>query len=93
MCQEYYNMEEFLLNLSNHQVQDILEELGMIDEDDHCNYTAEELFKAGMEYAIEKAVVFVYHLTAHPNVHNIDGNDLVESFKEYMNTDITKIKE
>ena len=81
-------MEEFLLNLSNHQVQDILEELGMLDENGNCNYTAEELFEAGIEYAIEKAAVFVYHLTAHPNVHNIDGNDLVESFKEYIKNNI-----
>lgn len=43
-----------LLNLSNHQIQDILQDLGMIDEDDTCQYTAEEIFKAGIEYVIKK---------------------------------------
>ena len=46
-------METIGLNLSNHQAQDILEELGML-EDGYCPYTAEEIFKAGMEYAINK---------------------------------------
>jgi hypothetical protein len=49
-------MEQFLLNLSNHQVQDILEELGML-ENGNCPYTAEEIFKAGMEYAINKGLL------------------------------------
>ena len=44
-------MEEILLNLSNRQVEDILEELGMV-EDGKCPYTAEEIFIAGMEHAI-----------------------------------------
>lgn len=34
--------------LGNNQVQDILEELGMIDENGNCPYTAEEIFKAGV---------------------------------------------
>ena len=49
-------MEQFLLNLSNHQVQDILEELGML-ENGNCPYTAEEIFKAGIEYAINKGLL------------------------------------
>ena len=43
-----------LLNISNHQIQDILQDLGMIDEDGNCQYTAEEIFKAGIEYVIKK---------------------------------------
>ena len=39
------------LELSNHQVQDILDDMGMIDENGNCPYTAEEIFKAGVEYA------------------------------------------
>ena len=38
------------LELSNHQVQDILDDMGMIDENGNCPYTAEEIFKAGVEY-------------------------------------------
>lgn len=45
-----------MLHLSNHQVQDILEELGMI-ENGNCHYTAEEIFKAGMEYAFNKVLL------------------------------------
>lgn len=45
--------EQFLLNLSNCQIQDILEEFGML-ENGNCPYTAEEIFKAGIEYAINK---------------------------------------
>jgi hypothetical protein len=48
-------MEQILVNLSNSQVQDILEELGML-EDGNCSYTAEEIFIAGMEYAINNGL-------------------------------------
>lgn len=37
--------------LSNHEVQDILEDMNMIDDNGNCPYTAEEIFKAGIEYA------------------------------------------
>lgn len=40
-----------ILELSNHQVQDILNDMGMIDDNGTCPYTAEEIFKAGIEYA------------------------------------------
>lgn len=40
-----------ILELSNHQVQDILDDMGMIDDNGTCPYTAEEIFKAGIEYA------------------------------------------
>ena len=43
-----------MVELSNHQVQDILDDMGMIDENGNCPYTAEEIFKAGVEFAIEK---------------------------------------
>ena len=42
-----------LSELGNNQTQDILDDMGMIDENGNCPYTAEEIFKAGMEYAIE----------------------------------------
>lgn len=46
-----YPIEE-LSGLGNNQVQDILEDMGMLDENGNCPYTAEEVFKAGMEYSI-----------------------------------------
>ena len=45
-----------MVELSNHQVQDILDDMGMIDENGNCPYTAEEIFKAGVEYA-EKEII------------------------------------
>ena len=42
-----------LSELGNNQTQDILEDMGMLDENGRCPYTAEEIFKAGMEYAIK----------------------------------------
>lgn len=44
------------LELSNHQVQDILDDMGMIDENGNCPYTAEEIFKAGVEFAEKKII-------------------------------------
>jgi len=34
--------------LSRHQAEDILDELGMIDEKGNCPYTADEIFNAGV---------------------------------------------
>jgi hypothetical protein len=49
------NKEELLM-MGNNQIQDILEELGMIDENGNCPYTCEEIFKAGIRYALEKSI-------------------------------------
>ena len=51
-CHAYFlnKSKELKLELSNHQVQDILDDMGMIDENGNCPYTAEEIFKAGVEY-------------------------------------------
>lgn len=51
--------EELLNKLSmigNNQIQDILEELGMIDENGNCPYTCEEIFKAGIRYTLENLI-------------------------------------
>ena len=40
--------------LSNNKVQDILEEMGMLDENGYCPYTAEETFKAGVEWTFKE---------------------------------------
>ena len=42
---------KYTLELSNHEVQDILEDMDMIDDNGICRYTTEEIFKAGVEYA------------------------------------------
>ena len=48
-----FDGDDILLSLSlgNNQVQDILEDMGMLDENGRCPHTAEEIFKAGMEHA------------------------------------------
>ena len=42
--------KKYTLELSNHEIQDILDDLGMIDENGNCPYTAEEIFRASMEW-------------------------------------------
>ena len=49
--------EEELFNLidklpSKTKIQDILDELGMLDENGNCPHTAEEIFEEGMIYAL-----------------------------------------
>lgn len=41
-------------------------------------------WELGHKDAIEKASQYVYHLCAHPRVIGIDGEELVEHFKKYM---------
>ena len=43
--------KEYSFELSNHEVQDILEDMDMLDDNGNCPYTAEEIFRAGVEYA------------------------------------------
>lgn len=43
--------QKHILELSNHQAQDILDDMGMIDDNGACPYTTEEIFKAGIEYS------------------------------------------
>lgn len=74
-------MEFISINLSNHQVQDILEELGML-ENGNCPYTAEEIFKVGMEYAINKGLVWLDN--------NIDFEHDYPSTKEELINDFRK---
>ena len=75
-------MEQFLLNLSNHQAQDILEELGML-ENGNCPYTAEEILKAGMEYAINKGLLWLDD--------NIDFEHDYPATKEELIKDFCKV--
>lgn len=45
-----------LETLGNNQIQDILDEIGIIDDDGNCPYTAEEIFKAGIAYAFKQSI-------------------------------------
>lgn len=45
--------KEYTLELSNHEVQDILDDMNMLDDNGNCPYTAEEIFNAGIEYAFK----------------------------------------
>ena len=43
-------IQSTLGGLGNNKIQDILEEMGMLDENGCCPYTAEETFRAGVEW-------------------------------------------
>lgn len=47
---------EILSELGNNQIQDILENIGMLDENSNCPYTVEEIFREGMEYAVNSSI-------------------------------------
>lgn len=55
--EELKNRTIILSELSTHKIQDILENLGMIDENGKCPYTAEEIFRAGLEYSIGRNII------------------------------------
>lgn len=76
-------MEKFLLNLSNCQVQDILEELGML-ENGNCPYTAEEIFKAGMEYAIDKGLSWINYNIDFEHDYPSTKEELIKDFRKAM---------
>ena len=70
-----------MVELSNHQVQDILDDMGMIDENGNCPYTAEEIFKAGIEYAVSKAYEDGYK-TAVENIWDWITEKFYEDYSE-----------
>ena len=76
-------MEQFLLNLSNCQVQDILEELGML-ENGNCPYTAEEIFKTGMEYAIDKGLLWINENMDLEHDYPSTKEELIKDFRKAM---------
>ena len=50
------NNDFYTLNMSNHEAQDILEDMNMLDDNGICPYTAEEIFKAGAEYGFSTVI-------------------------------------
>jgi len=69
-----------LSKLGNNQVQDILEELGMI-ENGSCPYTAEELFKAGMEYNINNTIEWLNKNLDLEHDYPSSNSKLIEDYK------------
>lgn len=68
----------FLSEIGNNQIQDILEDMGMLDENGNCPYTAEEIFRAGMEY--------FYSISKKWLIDNMDlEHDYPSSNKEIIN--------
>lgn len=80
-------MTQFLLNLSNHQAQDILEELGML-ENGNCPYTAEEILKAGMEYAINKGLSWLDNKIDFEHDYPSTKEELVKDYSKAMEGEI-----
>ena len=74
-----------LSELGNSKTQDILEELGIL-ENGKCQCTVEEIFKAGIEYNIELTIGW---LKENMDLeHNFPSND-----EELINTYIKNFKE
>jgi hypothetical protein len=73
-----------LSELGNNQTQDILEDIGMIDENGNCPYTAEEIFKAGMEYAINLSTKWLNDNIDLEHDYPNSKEELVNDFKQEM---------
>lgn len=73
-----------LSELGNNQTQDILEDMGMIDENGNCPYTAEEIFKAGMEYAINLSTKWLNDNIDLEHDYPNSKEELVNDFKQEM---------
>lgn len=74
-----------LSELGNSQVQDILEDMDMLDDNGNYPYTAEEIFKAGIEYSTK---VMLKWLT-----DNVDLEHDYPSSKEELINDFRKAME
>ena len=76
-------------NISNHQVQDVLEKMGMIDDNGRCPYTAEEIFKGGMEFGFDEVIKWLRNNVDldHDYPNSIDEliNDLMNHFGIWVN--------
>ena len=73
-----------LLNLSNHQIQDILEETGLI-KNGICDHTVEEVFKYTAEYTIDVIINWLKNTDLkhnHPSSEYII-NELTKAMRGY----------
>lgn len=75
-------VEEYTLELSNHEVQDILENMNMIDDNGNCPYTAEEIFKAGIEYAFNVSLNWLKDNMDLEHDYPNSNEELIENFNK-----------
>ena len=73
-----------LSELGNNQTQDILEDMGMLDENGNCPYTTEEIFKAGMEYAINLSIKWLNDNIDLEHDYPNSKEELVNDFEQEM---------
>ncbi len=67
--------------LSNHKIQDILDDLGMIDENGNCPYTAEEIFGAAVEYAFKISLNWLKENMDLEHDYPNSNEELINDFK------------
>ena len=77
-----------LSEIGNHQIQDILDDMGMIDEHGYCSYTAEEIFRAGMEYAFNLSSKWLNDNIDLEHDYPNSNEELVNDFSNTMVGDI-----
>ena len=73
-----------LSELGNNQTQDILEDMGMLDENGNCPYTTEEIFKAGMEYGINLSIKWLNDNIDLEHDYPNSKEELVNDFEQEM---------
>lgn len=71
-----------ILELSNHQVQDILDNMGMIDDNGTCPYTAEEIFKACIEYAFNVSLKWLKENMDLEHDYPNSNEELIEDYNK-----------
>ena len=76
-------------NISNHQIQDVLERMGMLDDNGQCPYTTEEVFKGGMEFGFDEVIKWLRNNVDsdhdYPNSTEELINDLMNHFGIWVN--------
>lgn len=74
--------KEYTLELSNHEVQDILDDMNMIDDNGNCPYTAEGIFNAGIEYAFKVSLNWLKDNMDLEHDYPSSNEELIENFKK-----------
>ena len=77
-----------LSEIGNHQIQDILDDMGMIDEHGYCPYTAEEIFRAGMEYSIKVSKEWLISNMDLEHDYPNSNEELINDFSKAMEEDL-----
>ena len=77
--------KEYTLELSNHEVQDILEDMDMLDDNGNCPYTAEEIFKAGIEYAFNVTLKWLKDNMDLEHDYPSSNEELIEDYNKLLN--------